>query len=507
MDLARNDKWGQTRQMFADQFNHDGSGFIYRRSQKGQAIRVSAAERDRFVEEFDDKLRRSIWLIYAGTILVLAASIALSLIDPSVPMQPVIYGGLALVMVPYLIYNRRAWAAPARALEGRVPIAGERSPEEVQRLKFQRITYRQLAIAALGGLVFPFVGAARADLFSGWNRLWLLFGGALVMFAAAQAFRKWRFEQEQTYTGAIRAPFGSAPARSPDNSAVQNRSQVWRYLIPAVIVAFVLLLLTPAGKPLVHSQYLMPVMMIGIGGYALFTVARGFTGGAIAPFVRGFSRSYERASEPKRFWASMAWNAMLGGLCLWVAFMAGGEMSAREVQDRCYNANRTYSAEQAVWACSQMIERRTSLRNWTMADAYLGRGLAYQRLKDPRHAIADYSRAIGLQPNDFGAWFDRGTAYAQLNQQRLAIADFSAAIRLKRDPQAYLDRGYLYGHVGDRQSAIDDFTQVINLTPDRALAYYFRALAYRDMGDTERATSDFGMAFRLDPRLCHGCRS
>jgi hypothetical protein len=81
--VSRTDAWDRARQAFADQFEQDGSGFVYRRSQKGAAIRVSAEEHDRFIGEFNSNLRRANWIIYVGLTLVLGGIIALSLLSGS----------------------------------------------------------------------------------------------------------------------------------------------------------------------------------------------------------------------------------------------------------------------------------------------------------------------------------------------------------------------------------------------------------------------------------------
>ena len=172
------DSWDFVRQTFADQFEQEGTHFVYRRSQKGEAVRVSVEERRKFIVEFDRSVRRAKWIIYIGLTLVLGGIIGFSLLRGSDLSQVAIFVGIGLVMIPYFVHYRWAWAAPARELVGRTPIAGERSPDEVRRLRFQRMTYGQLAGAAFGGVMIPFIGSSRQDLFSGWNRLWLVFGGA-----------------------------------------------------------------------------------------------------------------------------------------------------------------------------------------------------------------------------------------------------------------------------------------------------------------------------------------
>ena len=307
--------------MFADQFEEDGTGFIYRKSQKGAAIRVSAEERSRFLQEFDQNSRRATWAIYVGLGTVAGGMILLPAVWGWKLPEPAMVAAVIVAMIPYTVYYKWVWAAPARELEGRTPLAGERSPEEVQHLRFRRITYKQLGTAALGGLALPFLISSREDAFSGWNRLWLVFGGALVLIAAVQAFRKWRFEQKDPYKNIIPGSSSIIDPSPAEDDASSAKSQIWRYVPLALIVgggAFIAF--TPAGKKLANTPIFWPLVMIGVGGWSLFSVVHGFTKGQIEPFARGFYYTYQRETQPKRFWTSMAWNGFFGCLCLWVAF-------------------------------------------------------------------------------------------------------------------------------------------------------------------------------------------
>ncbi|MCA9891205.1 MAG: tetratricopeptide repeat protein, partial [Anaerolineae bacterium] len=60
------------------------------------------------------------------------------------------------------------------------------------------------------------------------------------------------------------------------------------------------------------------------------------------------------------------------------------------------------------------------------------RDLAYYELKQYEQAIADYDKAIQLEPQYASAYYNRGLAYYMLNEYDLAIADYEAA--LKFDP-------------------------------------------------------------------------
>ncbi len=65
---------------------------------------------------------------------------------------------------------------------------------------------------------------------------------------------------------------------------------------------------------------------------------------------------------------------------------------------------------------------------------YVTRGLAYYEQGQYEQAIADYDRAIDLNPDYALAYYNRGLAYKQQGQYERAIADFERCLELSTDP-------------------------------------------------------------------------
>ncbi len=81
-----------------------------------------------------------------------------------------------------------------------------------------------------------------------------------------------------------------------------------------------------------------------------------------------------------------------------------------------------------------------------------------------------------------------------------AIADYDKAIAL--DPNvaiAYTNRGLAYGRKGAFDRAIADYTKAIALDPNFADAYTNRGVACYMRGDKEQAIADFRKALEIDP--------
>ena len=62
------------------------------------------------------------------------------------------------------------------------------------------------------------------------------------------------------------------------------------------------------------------------------------------------------------------------------------------------------------------------------ADTYINRGISYKNLKESQKAIADYTKAIELNPDYATAYNNRGLAYYDLKEFPKAIADYTKAI-------------------------------------------------------------------------------
>jgi tetratricopeptide (TPR) repeat protein len=134
------------------------------------------------------------------------------------------------------------------------------------------------------------------------------------------------------------------------------------------------------------------------------------------------------------------------------------------------------------------------------ADAYNSRGNLYLDKKDYKAAIADYTQAIKLQPNYAYAYDNRGDAYDDENDPRDAIVDYTKAIQLTPNSASfYNDRGLAYFHNKNYDSAIADYTKAIELDPNYAAAFDNRGDANRDKGALDQAIADYSTAISINP--------
>lgn len=189
------DHLNRVRQAFADQFASDGHSFIYRRSQKGVPIRVSKLERDGFVAAYNKRIRYAMWSTVLATFGLILLVVWLIPDAESSAAQIAMWGGIAAILLPFMVIFHRAWGAPSRELQRRTPEGAALNKEEARALAFSKITYGQLALAALMGAGLVWKMSTNTDVFHGSGRVWLVFGGALTFLAGVQAIRKWRFNR------------------------------------------------------------------------------------------------------------------------------------------------------------------------------------------------------------------------------------------------------------------------------------------------------------------------
>lgn len=161
------------------------------------------------------------------------------------------------------------------------------------------------------------------------------------------------------------------------------------------------------------------------------------------------------------------------------------------------SASEGAAGEAAIATCTSIIEDKSESA-LSRASAYYHRGSIFAQQGDHDRAVADYSRAIKLNPKDADAYVFRGLAFGRKGDHCRAIDDFGEAIRLNpRDTKAYYNRGVAYRRKGDPDRAIDDYTEAIKLNPEYADAYYNRAVAHHAKGDDANANADMRKAAEL----------
>ncbi len=136
------------------------------------------------------------------------------------------------------------------------------------------------------------------------------------------------------------------------------------------------------------------------------------------------------------------------------------------------------------------------------ADGYFQRGLYYVESKDDQNALADFSKAVELKADWAEPYFRRGTILDKRSEWAEALKDYNQALDLNYQPakDIYLQRGIIYSYQGNLPGAVDEYNAVIDLDPQNAQAYYLRGMARADLLDLKGAIEDLNHALELNPR-------
>jgi tetratricopeptide (TPR) repeat protein len=176
--------------------------------------------------------------------------------------------------------------------------------------------------------------------------------------------------------------------------------------------------------------------------------------------------------------------------------------SARSDMKAGYDALRRHDYDKAISLFTSAIETGDLTRP-NRALAYHYRGAEYLNVGRYDEAIADFDRAIMLEPVKLPtAYSDRGIAYRRKGDYAKAIADYSEAIRLWPDwHDWYLNRGLAYAANRQYAEAIADFGRALFYRPDLISAYIARGDAYLALDNKFEALADYRRALRHNGSL------
>jgi len=151
-----------------------------------------------------------------------------------------------------------------------------------------------------------------------------------------------------------------------------------------------------------------------------------------------------------------------------------------------------------VWQNAETLWNDTIQKHPEAVPPYSGRGLVKVSRGDLVGAVADFSRAIELNPKYRDAYVNRAIAYAKMHEYQKSIADRRRAVDLEpRNPGNYLEYGFMgeaFERMGRNDSAYVSFDRAIELNPGYADALNNRGVIKLWRGDLAGGTADFSRA-------------
>lgn len=136
------------------------------------------------------------------------------------------------------------------------------------------------------------------------------------------------------------------------------------------------------------------------------------------------------------------------------------------------------------------------------AFAYNNRGASFGDLGKHEEAIADYTKAVEINPEYASAYYNRGISFDEQGKYEEAVSDYTKVLGLSpMDTDSYINRANSLNHLGRYEEAISDCGKALDFNADIALAYENRGNALRALGRDEEALTDYMKALQLDPSL------
>lgn len=137
----------------------------------------------------------------------------------------------------------------------------------------------------------------------------------------------------------------------------------------------------------------------------------------------------------------------------------------------------------------------------TAAIAHFNTGNLYLGMEKYMQAIANYERAIELEPRFAMAYNNMGEAYGHLNEAPKALTAFQQAIKLNPElPTPHYNLGVIYDMLNRPREALASLRRAVRLKPDYSLAYDALAVALTKSGRASEAIAYHQKAISLNPR-------
>jgi tetratricopeptide (TPR) repeat protein len=132
------------------------------------------------------------------------------------------------------------------------------------------------------------------------------------------------------------------------------------------------------------------------------------------------------------------------------------------------------------------------------ATAYFDKAMKKAEAGNHKGAVADYTKAIGMNTHFVEAYQNRGVAKYKLNDLQGALADFTKAIELDTmNSDAFAGRANVSYKLNNYDAAIEDCSYCLMMNPKDYVALNLRGLCYNKMGEKKKSCKDFSKAIEL----------
>jgi len=138
--------------------------------------------------------------------------------------------------------------------------------------------------------------------------------------------------------------------------------------------------------------------------------------------------------------------------------------------------------------------------NPNYARAHNGLGIIYLSMGQSQQAIAEFQKAIDIKSDEVSWHSALGIAYSLLEEYSQAIVEFRKAIQVNPNyAKAYSGLGAVYLSMGQPQQAIAEFQKSIQINPNESNGYGGLGVVYQSLGEHQKAASYNQKAIEINP--------
>ncbi|WP_157088217.1 caspase family protein [Bradyrhizobium jicamae] len=139
------------------------------------------------------------------------------------------------------------------------------------------------------------------------------------------------------------------------------------------------------------------------------------------------------------------------------------------------------------------------------------RGIAYSYKGDDERALADYDLCLQLRPTFGSAYNNRGLIFMRRGELQRSLDEFNLAVKyIFNDQSRYLhhyNRGRLQGLMKQYDASLADFAEAQRTNPDGSQVPAYRCITYIGMGRFDDALADCDIALAKSPNNVYALTS
>jgi tetratricopeptide (TPR) repeat protein len=140
-------------------------------------------------------------------------------------------------------------------------------------------------------------------------------------------------------------------------------------------------------------------------------------------------------------------------------------------------------------------------QNISEAQSVAVHGRTLARSGKIEEALAEFEKALAIDPYNAQALYGRGLIYQGEKQHQQAIEDFSSAHGLTpQSAEPLIGRAISYLALDKVREAVADLDEAVLADPNSAAAWSNRGLAYERLGDKTKAAASYSRAIAIRPR-------